>query len=479
MEYAFSSTVSRESSQMLDKAGLGWQTVLAFTTMLFSGMQGVLVMESAEPCRISYSKLVVFLVLEFLEFLATIFAEVASFLELRSAFTTRLQWLSWMPYCLVIYGIFELLIDVVYTMYLTHCSRVRWIPFSSVARHEKGRSRLAKLIILVVSAVLSFFLIGWQQGWWMRTSSRVSREAAISSTIDEVFLSVWMMSVCVTWALLLLTFAGLCFFYRERISDVLYYVGAIDMTNEEKRKRAFKLLCAPRSERERNERTTEPATRAWCIQSCNIFKTCKEILWPYKSSYCVPEEETASVRNLWRLLQLLKQNGIDMEPYPADSTKYIRISLNGDERSANESDAEELPAEQGIGSDVGGLQATAGMENALASIDNSVDSYIRSAPLNVRNAILVPPNKEVNGNRKAAALAVLLLVVKYGSFLPLLICVVAAVGRLWNRVDFETFQTLKSLADTVIVISVVEIGINLKHMIWGIRSCDEHDTFNV
>ena len=152
-------------------SALSWNSVLAVGAVMLAAMQGTLVMESADPCRISYKKWKLLLLLEALEVGVVVASEVVSFVELRGALRARLQWLYWIPPCLLTMGLLELLIDVWWTIKLGAWSRINWTPFSAVGWHEKGKRKGVKsvleVVLLLVTAALSLVLIGWRQRWWL------------------------------------------------------------------------------------------------------------------------------------------------------------------------------------------------------------------------------------------------------------------------------------------------------------------------
>ncbi|KAI0559987.1 hypothetical protein FGB62_128g021 [Gracilaria domingensis] len=449
--------VTRESFQTFDEPGLSWESILAFTAILFGVVQATLMMESAAPCRPSCCKIITYLVLEFLELVVAILAEGFSFRELRSAFQVRLQWLSWLPYCLLVYGLVEILCEVVYEVYLAYRSRVEWIPFSSVDQGENYLSCILTIVGLSVSAGLSLVLVGWRKRWWMKTSSPLSAEEGIASASGEVFLSVGVMTFCIAWALVLQVFLGtLCLLCRKELCIAAYFLGFITKSRDRLRQMAKDVLTPSKK-----KQPSCPAPGSADGDGC--FQIFKKILRPSQDECFSAAETTEAERNQisdqWRLLVLLKKAAVIEDwTYSATPKETLNIRLTSRVRETNEPN-----------------QTSDRNDKSLCDVDESVISYTKKGPPNVRNAILGIHKKKFTGNEEAKVLEQVLLFARHASLLPLLICVVVAVGRLWNRVDFETLRTLNKLADVVIVISWVEIAMNIKPIIWRIKDHSDSD----
>ena len=187
-------------------SALSWNALLAFGAVMIAAMQGTLVMESADPCRISYKKWKMLMALEALEVIIVVASEVVSFVELRSSLDVRLEWLQWVPPSILTVGLLELLLDIWFTLRMAVQSRLNWTPFSGVCWHKKGERAgvrsLFEVVPLLVTAVLSVVLIGWRQRWWwaaVAVGETIARKAASESG----GLSNGAFGFCIGWGLLL------------------------------------------------------------------------------------------------------------------------------------------------------------------------------------------------------------------------------------------------------------------------------------
>ena len=141
--------------------------ILTFFAILFAGMQGTVCMESADPCRISYTKLLFLLGLETLQVIAVVVAEALSFVDLQRALSSRLTWLQWMPSCILVQGLTLLLFDIYYTLNAIAKCRIQWCPFSTTGfikdKTNFIHSFFPELLLMVPTGSMSLVLIGWRQ----------------------------------------------------------------------------------------------------------------------------------------------------------------------------------------------------------------------------------------------------------------------------------------------------------------------------
>lgn len=207
-----------------NEAALQFNTLLAFAAILFASMQGTLCMESADPCRISYMKLQFLLGLEILEVIVVVASEALSFKDLSGALGERLTWLRWVPTCLLVLGLMELILDMYFTFECAARSRVDWEPFSSVG-YSKDKSRfrirvLLELMPLLLTGTVSLVLVGWRQKWWMKAEA-VSTEIALAAAKKSKALSVGAIMFCFVWGFILT--GGLLIFVTFRAVDSKLY----------------------------------------------------------------------------------------------------------------------------------------------------------------------------------------------------------------------------------------------------------------
>lgn len=200
------------------KSALSWPTILAFIAITLACMQGTLVLESSDPCRISYRKLSFLLGLELAEVIVIVVSEVFSYIQMQSALATRLQWLYWLAPCLIAISLIEVLNDVWFTLILASASRIRWLPFSSVGERKGSRSVIVELIPLLVTTALSAVLVGWRQRWWWVADS-ILAEASISAARAELALSNKVLAFCAGWGLFLNCSMTFLFVYVEKAND--------------------------------------------------------------------------------------------------------------------------------------------------------------------------------------------------------------------------------------------------------------------
>lgn len=171
-------------------------TLFSFFAILFAIMQGVLALESADPCRISIRKMNILLSIEFLELAVLLVSEILSFNELRKAINnSELQRLNWIPPCLLAAGLLESFVDLYFTLAIITKSRVRWIPISSIGSNG---SRW-EIFPFLITTTLSIILVGWRLRWWW-TGDSVSEDQALMTIENEITLSTGVMGFAVGWA---------------------------------------------------------------------------------------------------------------------------------------------------------------------------------------------------------------------------------------------------------------------------------------
>lgn len=171
-------------------------TVLAAFAIFLSAMQGVLALESADPCRLSIRKMNILLVLELAEIVTSITSEALSFVEIRAALRTSLQWLDWVAPCLLAAGMIETAVDVYFTMAVVTKSRVGWMPFSA----SGSSSKTWEVLPFGLTFSLSISLVGWRLRWWWQ-GDEASRDVGFTAVIEETALTKGVMGFAVGWTL--------------------------------------------------------------------------------------------------------------------------------------------------------------------------------------------------------------------------------------------------------------------------------------
>lgn len=179
---------------------LSWNVLLTLGAVMIAAMQGVVVMESSEPCRISYKKWKVLLVLELLQVGIFLITEVVAYFHLSSALGESLRWLHWVAPVLLIYGLVEILIDIWFVLKMSVRSRLHWIPFSAIGRKKKRNAlEVAPMFLTFIFAVV---LIGWRQRWWLASPPVDTLSASLASTGNPA-LSNGVIGLCMAWSLIL------------------------------------------------------------------------------------------------------------------------------------------------------------------------------------------------------------------------------------------------------------------------------------
>lgn len=171
-------------ADVLTSSVVSLPTVLAAFAVFLAAMQGVLALESADPCRLSTRKMNILLVLELAEVAISVASEVLSFVELRAALTGNLQYLHWVAPCLLAAGMIETAVDVYFTLAVLTKSRVGWMPFSNSGSSNKAWEVLPFLLTFSLSASL----VGWRLRWWWTGDiicDEIGMAAAAEPTLKE------------------------------------------------------------------------------------------------------------------------------------------------------------------------------------------------------------------------------------------------------------------------------------------------------
>lgn len=206
----------------LASAVVSLPTVLALFAVFFAAMQGVLALESADPCRLSSRKMNTLLILELAEVVVSLISEVMSFVELRSALANRFQTLHWIAPCLLAAGLLETLVDVYFTLAVVTKSRVGWLPLSATG----STNTKWEVVPFVLTFSLSMSLVGWRLRWWWKSicvSTAVS-EIAVS---NEPALRIGVMGFAVGWAVGISALVFVIIMLADCAEDGANYVGSI------------------------------------------------------------------------------------------------------------------------------------------------------------------------------------------------------------------------------------------------------------
>lgn len=195
-------------------------TVLALFAVFLSAMQGMLALESADPCRISVRKMNILLSLELAELLVSVASEVLSFVELRSALQERLQWLHWVAPCLLAAGLLETFVDLYYTLAVVTKSRVSWLPFSASGSSNKTW----EVVPFSLTLSLSLILVGWRLRWWWNSCSIAD---SIQVTLEEPSLRRGVMGFAVGWAVGISSLVFLVMILTDCAEDGPNYIASL------------------------------------------------------------------------------------------------------------------------------------------------------------------------------------------------------------------------------------------------------------
>ena len=383
LEQVTSSSCYRHLENMCDSSGqlggiadvasavVSLPTVLAASAVFFSAMQGVIVLESADPCRLSTRKMNILLALEFAEVLVSATSEILSFVELRAALMESLQWLQWVAPCLLAAGMLETLVDVYFTFAMVTTSRVGWMPFSATG----GSDKAWEVFPFMLTCSLSASLVGWRLRWWW-TGNTVASEIAIKSVSDEMALSKGVMGFAVGWTVAVSGLVFIIIMLSDCAEDGANYIASI----------------------------------------------------PY----------------LWKPDEWLNDQHGDI--------KIWYRNTKGEDSLQQ-------------------YVATAALDGTVPIPETETDVLLQleKKPLHCGNAIVGKDQDHLNQeNRSTSGLHKIILIAEHLVVLPLLFVVVFAVGRLHDTLDCTNFNALKQLADGVIIISLLEVAIGIKNILWSV-----------
>lgn len=112
----------------------------------------------------------------------------------------------------------------------------------------------------------------------------------------------------------------------------------------------------------------------------------------------------------------------------------------------------------------------------IAETDQEVHKLLERKPLHCGNAI-VGHDKAVTDkeDRSAARLHNVMLLSEHAVVLPLLIIVVVIVARLHERLNEPTFNAIRQLADSAIILAFLELAIGIKNVAWSISGTPEEE----
>lgn len=198
------------------------QTFLALLAVFFAAIQGVVALESVDPCRMSRRKMNILLVVEAAEFSVSIAAEILSFVELRNALKFRLTWLQWIAPCLLAAGVIETAVDLYFTLAVVSKNRIGWIPFSVIG----ANSSKWEVFPFILTFVLSLILVGWRLRWWW-PGCVVDSTIAITAAEAETALKPGVMGYAVGWAVGISALVFLILLLSDFSEDGVHYIAGI------------------------------------------------------------------------------------------------------------------------------------------------------------------------------------------------------------------------------------------------------------
>ena len=198
------------------------QAFLAFLAVFLAAIQGVVALESVDPCRLSRRKMNILLFVEFCEVVASIASEVLSFVELRSALQERLKWLYWVPPCLLAAGILETVIDLYFTLAVISKSRITWIPFSAIGSSTSSW----EIGPFLLTTILSVVLVGWRLRWWWHGCS-VDQSLAMEAASKETSLKLGVMGYAVGWAVGVTALVLIVLILTDFAEDGVHYIAGL------------------------------------------------------------------------------------------------------------------------------------------------------------------------------------------------------------------------------------------------------------
>eukprot|EP00177_Eucheuma_denticulatum_P000792 GFKZ01001437.1.p1 GENE.GFKZ01001437.1~~GFKZ01001437.1.p1 ORF type:complete len:413 (+),score=37.08 GFKZ01001437.1:257-1495(+) len=197
-------------------------TALALAAIFLAAIQGVLTMESADPCRLSQRKMNILLLFEFAEIIVSLTSEALSFIELRASLRQRLTDLHWIAPCLLATGIIETLVNTYFTFAVVTKSRIGWMPFSA----SGSSNEWWEVLPFGVTASLSCALVGWRLRWWW-TGVGVSGAEAQAAIENEAALEIGVIGFSVGWAVGISSLVLIIIFLTDCAEDGAKYVASL------------------------------------------------------------------------------------------------------------------------------------------------------------------------------------------------------------------------------------------------------------
>lgn len=347
-------------------------TVLAAFAVFFSAMQGTIVLESADPCRISSRKMNILLALEAAEVVVSVISEVLSFVELRAALMVSLTWLQWIAPCLLAAGMLETVVDVYFTFAVITKSRVGWMPFSATG----GSNKAWEVLPFILTCSLSASLVGWRLRWWW-TGTTVASGIAVEAVMNERGLSQGVMGFAVGWTV--------------GITGLVFIVIMLSDCSED---------------------------------GANYI---------------------ASIQYLWKPDEWLEKQHGDLKIWYRDTKGEHSVQQ---------------------------YVASAVLDGKVPVPQTETDVWINleKKPLHCGNAIVGKDRELVlEEDKSASRLHKIILSAEHLVALPLLFVVVIVIARLHETLDCDNYNVLKQLAEGVIVLSLLEIAIGIKNILWSVR----------
>lgn len=206
----------------LASALISLPTALALFVIFLATIQGVLTMESADPCRLSSRKMNILLGFELAEVLVSVTSELLSFVELRSSFQSRLRHLHWVAPCLLAAGLMETVVDVYFTLAVVTKSRVGWLPFSA----SESSNHWWELFPFSLTAALSCVLVGWRLRWWWGGIS-VSKDTAAEAVSNEITLQNGILGFAVGWSVGIGVLVFIIMMFSDCAEDSAHYIMSL------------------------------------------------------------------------------------------------------------------------------------------------------------------------------------------------------------------------------------------------------------
>lgn len=108
-----------------------------FFVLVISAIQGTLVMESSDPCRISFGKWVTLLILLSIQATLGDASQLMAVLPLSCRLREGMHWLAWLPSALLVIGCCELFNDVWFSLEVGTASPLYWVPVLFYIQHQE------------------------------------------------------------------------------------------------------------------------------------------------------------------------------------------------------------------------------------------------------------------------------------------------------------------------------------------------------